>query len=381
MDEPVQNRNDGLDVSLTASFRQRLAREGHIVLGDLTSDLLFPKLTRAVGLALRPERVVFGLALVVAVAFVAALTSIVSGRAWPNAAVYQTIGSALPALGGDLASGRVRLAGQGIGLIVSELGRLFAVQPVSTGLALLGASVVWGGFGAAICRGVACEFAAGVHVGARAAVGFGVRRVLSSAGAVVLAPVAVLLLLGLVGLAGFGSLAFPGVDLVGAVLFGPALVVGVVAVLVGLGFVLAFVMLVPAVAAQDDDAFDALQRSLGYAVARPATLAVYLALALVQGVVATAIVWWIGSLAVDVVGGAIVFFGGRSEQVVTEALDATAGARGGASAIVATWAALPAALALAFFVSYVHTAGTVIYFLMRRLVDGQDLEEVWLNLD
>lgn len=367
-------------MSLGDAFRQRLAREGHIALGDLTGDLLFPRLFRVPGLALRPERVVFGLGIVTVVAVCALIAGLVSGGPWPNAAVYQSIAMTAQTMSQDIGAGRFGLVGFGVGIVLRELGYLVVEQPLGTGIVLLGLVGAWGVFGGAVCRGVALESSAGLHLSGRAALRFGLTRGWSAAGAVALAPALVFVGLLLVGLAGAATMAFPGVDILGAALFGVAIVAGLAAAVLIVVFALALPMIAAAVAAEDDDAFDALQRALGYAVARPLTLLGYLLLALVQGVVATGLVWWIGSLAVWLAASAIslvsAIVGGGAWRVIGEGMDPFVTDPSFAGRIVAGWAALPIAVALGFAVSYVHAAGTVVYLNLRRLVDGQDVEEV-----
>ncbi len=367
-------------VSLGDAFRQRLAREGHIALGDLTGDLLFPRLFRVPGLALRPERVVFGLGIVTVVAVCALIAGLVSGGPWPNAAVYQSIAMTAQTMSQDIGAGRFGLVGFGVGIVLRELGYLVVEQPLGTGIVLLGLVGAWGVFGGAVCRGVALESSAGLHLSGRAALRFGLTRGWSAAGAVALAPALVFVGLLLVGLAGAATMAFPGVDILGAALFGVAIVAGLAAAVLIVVFALALPMIAAAVAAEDDDAFDALQRALGYAVARPLTLLGYLLLALVQGVVATGLVWWLGSLAVWLAASAIslvsAIVGGGAWRVIGEGMDPFVTDPSFAGRIVAGWAALPIAVALGFAVSYVHAAGTVVYLNLRRLVDGQDVEEV-----
>jgi len=372
---PTADDPGGLTVSLGDSFRQRLAREGHVTLSDLWDDLLFPRLVKAPGLALRPERLLFGVAALLGLGAALAIASTVTGRAFPNEAVFQSLGLVLPALGQDLARGAWGTAWDGLAVTVAELGRLAVEQPVGTAVFAVVAAAAWALFGVAIARGAACEHAAGVRVGLAASFGFSLRRIASGVGAIVMVPAAGLAALGLVGGLGAVLLAVPGLDLIGAALFGLTALAGLVVAVVGAGWVLGFPVLTQAIPVEDDDAFDAVQRTLGYAAARPLALVVYLALAIAQGFVAVWIVWTLGSLAVDLAAGSIEIFGGRGAVTVR------GGEPGFASAIVSVWRAAPLVIAASFAVSYAHCAGMIVYLLMRRIVDGQDPDVVRITPD
>ncbi|MEM7755703.1 MAG: hypothetical protein AAF297_08725 [Planctomycetota bacterium] len=377
-----QNRAEdpgGLEHSLADAFRQRLAREGHVTLGDLWDDLLFTRLVKAPALALRPERLVFGLACVVAIFLAVGGASAVTGGPFPNVAVFQTLGLVTPAVADDVGRGAVDSAGTGIGVIWAELGRLVTEQPIATVVFLLIAGSAWAVFGVAIGRGVAMESALGISLGLRGSLTFALRRAGSAIGALMLVPIVLVVALAIVGGVGAALLAVPGLDVIGAALFGLTLAVGGVVAVVGVAYVLSLAFAVQAISVEGDDAFDAVQRGLGYAGARPLALVTYSAIALVQGVVAVMIVWWIGSLALDLARGSVAVFGGDGAATLRAGLDgsgAAAGAGGLAGRIAAIWGAVPVAFAAAFAVSYWHTAGTILYVLMRRIVDGQDPEVI-----
>jgi hypothetical protein len=42
------------------------------------------------------------------------------------------------------------------------------------------------------------------------------------------------------------------------------------------------------------------------------------------------------------------------------------------------WTLVPFGLLAGFVVSYILCAGTILYLLMRKLADGQEVEEIWM---
>ncbi|MEM1184859.1 MAG: hypothetical protein AAGI53_07630 [Planctomycetota bacterium] len=368
----------GLSVSLADSFRQRLAREGHVALQDLWDDLLFVRLVRAPRMALRPERLALGLVMLLAIVGATGVVSALTGRAFPNAAVFQTVELVAVEIVQDLRYADLSTLPGGLEIIAIEIGRLATEQPLGFVLFVVIGASLWSVCGVAIGRAVALETCVGARSGLRASLRFAVRRAGSAIGAVLMLPT--FAAAGLIAAGGIGALLFalPGLEIIGGALFGFTLAFGGVVAVVGLAYVLAFPVLTQAIAVEDDDAFDALQRALAYVIARPLALTVYVGLALVQGVALTLLIWWLASLALDIASASIGVFGGRGGSTMADAFDRN-GAAGIVGSLLRVWAAAPVALAGAFAVSYVHSAGTIVYLLMRRIVDGQDIEVIYID--
>jgi hypothetical protein len=191
----------------------------------------------------------------------------------------------------------------------------------------------------------------------------------------------------LLAIAGFFLARWPGVNLLGAVLYGAALLVGFLATFLMLVYALGKPMLIPAVCCDGADALDAIQRAYSYVIAKPLRLALYVGVLIVQGIVLVAVVSvfcaavvaftsrsagaWTGERGERMVGGSRVV---RAEEATTPAGDRLFDA---GAAVVRGWNLVPASIPVAFLFSYWTCASTLLYLGMRRVCDGQDMNELW----
>jgi hypothetical protein len=179
-------------------------------------------------------------------------------------------------------------------------------------------------------------------------------------------------------------------DVIGAILFGIALVLALIAVLVLVLSVLAAPMLVPAGACEGTDAIDAVQRAIAYAFARPIRLVWYLLVAAIFGAIAITVVWGLAEGADRFARAAAASWTGPSGEAAltgffpAEAtLDAEGNPRelGGTAAAAARildfWSSVLATVVAAYAVSYFFASGTLIYLFMRQVCDGQHYTELW----
>ena len=359
--------------------------------GDLIGDLLWPKLLRLPALAARPERVFLGVLLVVFVAGVDSLGAKITG------------GDPLIAIAAEGWAGGMELAvhagasGDAKGVFVGVLDGFRGafsnlldsawLRTVVLGPVLLAVSAM---FVLAMSRIAALDFALGRSCQWPEAVGFAVRHWSSLASAIV-GPLAVVgavwLLLAAVG---FVLLGVPGLSVVGALLWPVALVLGLVAVVLLICMGLGGVLMIPAIACEDSDGIDAVQRSFSYALSRPLRLAVFVFLALLIGWVSVSIA---GAVAESVVGfasdatsawgsdraGAIAR--GESDYLQTEGIVHTeeiSGLDSVAVSLIGFFSAIPGLLVAGFAASFAASSGTVVYLLMRRVADGQDVADLYM---
>jgi hypothetical protein len=240
--------------------------------------------------------------------------------------------------------------------------------------------------GVALCRMAACDSAGHERLRVWEAIDFA----LGSAIRAILAPVLPLFLAGLcaVVLLVFGLLLLPVLDLVGGIAYGLALLVGFLLAFVLIGYALGLPMLLPAVACENCDPADALQRSYAYALNRPLHLLGYAFVAAFGLALGYLVVAAFAAIALNVTAGLVQVIGGAA---VSEAggfgvfdlvparevpLEAAWHARV-AGAGVTFWQGVVIQLVGAYLVSYVFTSTTMIYLQMRRLCDGQDPQDIW----
>jgi hypothetical protein len=153
------------------------------------------------------------------------------------------------------------------------------------------------------------------------------------------------------------------------------------------GFLMAFLLIVlffgwplmwGAISAEGTDAFGALSHSYSYTYQRPLQYLFYAVVAAIIGLLG----WFIVALfAGSIISLAWwgVSWGSGSERVaeIIERRDLGGVGDTGASLIL-FWEGWVVTLALAYFFSYFWSATTVIYFLMRRLVDAAQMDKVFM---
>jgi hypothetical protein len=363
---------------------------------DLASDLIWPRLLRAGRLALRPAHLGLAFFLVVITDFVA----------WAFVALENALG-----LGGEAARAaleehvaRLRFdwiqpaplstADWLVGAFVDLPRALFLAHPLASTIGGLVLLLAWSLFGGAIARSTALEFARSRADPWLQSFAAGRRNAVATAVSVAAPLVAVWLIGFLLALGGLVLLRLPVVTVLGGLLYGLFLAAGILAVLLMAGYALGHWMLLPAVACEQTDSIDAMQRAFGYTLGRPLRLVVYLAILAAQG--------WIMTWLVFAGVGAIVTFTGRCAA-------AWAGQRGGAMVdgatagplaaisetgpvilppgdlpvsfdvsawFVQTWSLIPVTLGFAFVLSFVFCGSTLLYLAMRRVIDAQDMNEI-----
>jgi hypothetical protein len=246
--------------------------------------------------------------------------------------------------------------------------------------------------GGALARMAACQASSGERLSMREAVDFATQRwgrliwslVLPLAIAAIIA-----LLIVLLGL----LMAAPVLDVVGGIVYGLALVLGFFITFLLVGYVLGFPMLIPAVACENCDGADAMQRAYAYTVTKPLQLLGYWLAGLIGAGLGYLLVGLFALLMLSItadlyrtvsdnpalnVAGAPGLF-----DLSRTGFDGASAPVGGAwhhrwaGGAIAFWQALVLCIVAAYVISYFYSASTIGYLLMRRAVDGQDPEEIW----
>jgi len=241
---------------------------------------------------------------------------------------------------------------------------------------------------AAICRTAACQFAVEQYITWTTALTFALNRWIPILGTVALPIVA--LGLGAAALAVGGVvLAVPGLNIIGSVLYGLALFGGAIAACLILFTLLASWLFIPAVAVESADAPDALARSFSFVRNRPLHWVVYVFAALIQGLFGLLLVTLVASLTINFAAwGAGLFISPPAIEAVGGGAGLTSllpadrgwdllGTHRFAGGLIVLWRTVVGGLVAGWVVSYFACATTVLYFLMRKATDDQDLEEIW----
>lgn len=253
------------------------------------------------------------------------------------------------------------------------------------GLFLLMVLAIGGG---ALSRMAATQIAGQERLRVRTALGFSVYNWRRFLFALLLPVLLALIIAGIIILIGV-LMAVPWLDIIGGAVYGLALALGFVFAFLLFGFAAGFSLLVPAVAVENCDPGDAMQRAFAYVVNRPLHLLWYFFIALIGLVLGYLVVAFIASVMLNITAEsfgalnnhpAIAAAGGFSildltretHPVFFETWHAAA-----AGWLTHLWEVVIACLVFGYIFVYYYSASTVIYLLMRRAADGQDIEEIW----
>lgn len=381
------------------------SREPRVLLQDLTAGLLWPKLLRTAGLALRPERLIMGTAAWIVILAIGSLNETWSDQPGFIGVVVREKLMALASLWEAAWSGNPEYLAATMGEVASLPGRLIDQYPVSFFVLGIPLVVVWVLFGGAISRSAAVEFSTGRVIGWEKAAALAVRKWLSLLGAV-LAPLAIVVAIAVALAVGGVLFAVPVVHLAPAALYFLALIFGAIAVFVLVLWSVARPMLVPGVACEGTDALDAIQRAFAYVFARPGRLVLYMLILLVQGLVVVGLFSVIvSSVTAFTAASTGAFIGDRPREIIVGGLTESAPVfeledmpeestpegesatedrpakplvtRTWARWLVSLWTEALELLVGGLLVSFYFTGGTVLYLVMRQLCDGQDVAELW----
>jgi len=361
----------------TRSEQNSIVRPAPVTLTGLLDELCWPRLLRAPRLALRPDRLGLGVIGIVVIGLLGTLPSLWDeGPGLLPLLVETKIEGLMGVTLGVLSLDVARIA-DGLDLLSRLPGRIWSEYPVSAIVLGVPILVVWAIVGGGISRSAACDHAQGVRIDWPRALGFGLSRWFGFSAALV-SPLVVagVLLVGVV-IAGGVLFALPGLRIIGALLYPLMLLAGALAAFALAVWVFAGAMLVPAVACEGTDAIDSVQRSYNYAVTRPLRLIAYLAILVVTGIVTVGGGVLLARATVVLTASAAGAVLGSSADAVL-AGESMGGADGVASFLVGMWSGIPLLLVSGYAVSYFFSASTLLYLLMRRVVDGQDASEIWM---
>jgi hypothetical protein len=260
-----------------------------------------------------------------------------------------------------------------------------------------GLLLIWACAGGMICRMAAVDFARGETISPREAFGYVRRHYWGGFLLAPLAPAIGIVFIGLLLVVGGLILAIPYLgDILGGLFFFLALGAGLAVAVLWVGWSAGGILFWPAVAVEGSSSFDAFATSFHYVYTRPWRAALYGLVAFVYGAICWLVVYFFAhltllathtfvgigaSVASSTVDGAEVaklnaiwpyVFLGRAlpEASWPTAGDAISGV------LIYIWVAVVIGLVWSFLVSYFYSAGTAIYFLLRRAVDLTDYEQI-----
>ncbi len=254
-------------------------------------------------------------------------------------------------------------------------------------------------FGGAIHRIAALHFAREEKISMGQALRFSASKFLSYLTAPLI-PLALIVFLGLlISLGGVLFGWYAGGILMG-LLFFLAIILGLIIAFLLIGLVAGLPLMYPTIAVEGSDSFDAISRSFSYVFAKPWRAILYGLVALIYGAITYVFVRLFAFLALRAVHffvGWGVFGGGDRLSPDADKLDVlwtrpefddlfgrfSWAAMGGAEPIgaflIGIWVFLVAAAVAAFLLTYLASATTAIYYLLRQKVDATDLDDVYVE--
>lgn len=254
--------------------------------------------------------------------------------------------------------------------------------------------LVWSIFGGAIGRMAAVQFARDQNVGVRGALWFALQKLLGYVSAPLLPLLGVGILWFICVIGGWIGRIPGGVgETILGVLWGLELVLGFLMAVVLVGLAAGWPLMFATIGVEGTDGFDGLSRAYNYVFERPLYFLWLLMLAMLYGSLLIFFVWLMGQTAAVLsawgvswslgLEGVASLTADRPPLLATAPLplpapdQATAKSLGGW--IVEGWLDALATLIVGFIYSYFWTAGTIVYFILRRSVDANDFDEVFVE--
>ncbi len=255
---------------------------------------------------------------------------------------------------------------------------------------VIGLMLLWAIGGGAISRLMAVRATQSQSIGLRSAMAFAREKYVSFFMAP-LVPLIVVLAIWLV-LATAGLLFYlAALDVIGALLFPLALVGGFLAAMVLILLAAGHNLFYPAIAIEGTDALDALTRAMSYVLSRPWHLIFYYVVGLVYGALTYVFVGGVIFLTMAathrfvgswVVNGSFVALIPRPQfgQLLYDVDFASLGFFGKiAASLIKLWSFLLVGLLSAYAINFYFSINTWVYLLLRRHVDGTEVDEVYLE--
>lgn len=351
-----------------------------VTLSDLTQDLLWPRLLRVPALALAPGRMLLGAIAVLLIALAFRIPGLWGMGNWVHLVGDRSVEAQQSVLAAPHSALTPRpLLEAASGYVFGVPMRLVREHPWAALASFLPALAVLGVLGGAIARSATLEVATGVRPGTIKSLAFALAKWSSLVGALA-APLILILVIELVlAIGGIALLSLPWVKVVGALSYILALGGGLAVVLLLIGYALGWPMLGAAVVAEGSDGLDSLTRVYAYIWARPLRLLSYLLILAMLLSLTLGVANFVIDRSVIVAAKATgAWLSDASASVLTNpASTMTSSSDKAAAWLVGMWTKVFHVLAAAYTFSFFASGGSVLYLIMRRVCDGQDVSEVW----
>lgn len=290
-------------------------------------------------------------------------------------------------------------AGLVLKILLPALATIFSDPVLSIAylvVVVLTVSVIWSYFGGAITRICAVEVAKDERIELQRSLEFVKGKYSAYFWSLAGSAIAFLVfffincLVGLLGndwWLGFGNL----MSILLMAIYPLALLSGFVMVMLGIGTFFGFPLYYPAISVEGTDMFDAISRGFSYVFSRPWQYAFYQILAFLLGSVSVGFVWSFGYCVIRLteISGGMGMGTDRFEAIRGFALGSLSAEQmstqlgtGGSLAVLSgfiylIWMVVIVGFLAAYAISYFFSAQTMIYLLLRKRVDGIEMNEVF----
>jgi hypothetical protein len=349
-------------------------REPRVLLEDLTAGLLWPTLLKAPAMAFAPPRWLLGTVCAFVVILVSSLHQYLfntqqSEAAIPHSQGFESLLASMMSLNPSVFVERLAHTGRFYTLQLTE-------SPWISAALLLPILLTLGVFGFAITRSASIQYAHGRHtdtIGALSAALLNIRQTaLTTLGPLLMCAILALLVM-ILGL----PLGLPVVNILGGVFYILALIISILIAGILTLHILTLPLSISALAIEGTDGFDALQRAYAYLIAKPIRLGLYTLILVILGTTITTVVatlaGWSIELA-DALTSTLTNDAGRRVLIGAEDMSATEPL---AHWIIALARAALQLIVAGYVLSLLFCSSTLAYLNIRRVCDGQDINEVW----
>lgn len=348
-----------------------------VLLEDLTAGLIWPTLLKAPSMAFSPSRWLLGIMAAFLLIVVGALHTWILAPQPPQlpAGATDTYLGFEPVLYAMMSMNPGYMLGTLTNAVQHHM-MLISQDPWTSAALFVPVLLVLGVFGFAITRSASIEYAHGRQTDAVGALSAALRSIRQIA-LTTLGPLALCAVLaGLVTLIGL-TLGLPVFNIVGSVLYLLGVILSVLIVCVLTLHIATLPISVSALSIEGTDGFDALQRSYAYLIARPIRLTIYAIILLVVGTLITTIVGTLAGWSIELADWLVSSLSNDAgRRVLTGAEDMSATEPFANRVIVLIRSSLELIVA-GYAISVLFCSTTLGYLCIRRVCDGQDINEVW----
>ena len=238
--------------------------------------------------------------------------------------------------------------------------------------------------GGAIARMQATQHSRSLRLSVSEAIDFSLGRWRASLSAVIGPAMFVAAITILLMVMGLVLLNIPWLNLVGGLLYGIALLLGLLVALIAVGYAVSFPLLIPAVVIENCGGGEAVQRSFSYLISKTLRFVWYMVLLIIAMVFGYLVVRLIANLTLDLTANIVgswtfnlSLHGSGSLQDAIVPAENIAWYESMAGFFIGLWETIVHDIMIGWIFSGFFSASSMAYLLLRQACDGQDTRDIW----